>query len=287
METFELRYFTAVAATENIHRAAEAVAVSPASLSKAIARLENELGVKLFERIRRNIRLTHDGRLLQERAAAILRLEEATRVELQGGRAGLTVRIAGPEILLAQAGPAVAQAVLAQHPKARFRFYTASEEEAERAVVTGEAQLGVTTGTIASKLTAKKMFEVEFKTVVGRGHPLFSAAKAGKTVPVENVLQHAFVSPDRPIMGLIGKRQSPDGWRDDKFPRRIAYVADSLKLVEELVTRGDAVAYLPDYFVARIDAVALKISGCPYACTQTARLFAKDPAAAGWMHRLF
>ena len=43
MEIYELRYFLAVAESENMQRAAKAIHVSPPSLSKAIARLEEEL----------------------------------------------------------------------------------------------------------------------------------------------------------------------------------------------------------------------------------------------------
>ncbi|MCX6126924.1 MAG: LysR family transcriptional regulator, partial [Proteobacteria bacterium] len=75
METFELKYFLGVARSENVNLASKTLAVSPGSLSKAIARLESELGVKLFSRIGRNIRLTAEGRHLLERASEILRLE--------------------------------------------------------------------------------------------------------------------------------------------------------------------------------------------------------------------
>src|SRR5271155_2109038 len=84
MEIFELRYFLEVAKVENIHRASEKSRVSPGSLSKAIARLEAELEVKLFSRAGRNIRLTDQGRLLRMRAAQLLQLEEAARVEIGG-----------------------------------------------------------------------------------------------------------------------------------------------------------------------------------------------------------
>lgn len=287
METYELRYFNAVAATQNVHRAAEALSVSPGSLSKAISRLEDELGVKLFDRIRRNIRLTSDGRILQERAAAILQLEEATRIELQGGHASFQVRLVGPEILLARVGPTLARDVRRDFPKARFNFQARTEHEVECAITSGDAHIGLTTGDIPHGVTSKRLFDVAFQTCVGRGHPLFKHAKAGAVVPVAQVLQHAFVSPDRPIMGLIGKRQSPDGWRDDKFPRRIDYVAGSLQLLEELVVHGDAVAYLPDYYAQQIPVAVLQISGCPYSCTQTAKLIARAPEQAAWLRRLF
>lgn len=287
METYELRYFVAVAKTENIHRAATAMSVSPGSLSKAIARLETELGVKLFDRIRREIKLTSDGRLLQQRASTILQLEEAARIEIQGGRAGFQVRFAGPEILLARSGVGITREIRKRHAEAKFTFIPCTEADADRAVVNGDAHLGLTTADISSELSVKKLFRVSFKTCVGATHPLFKAAKSGKNLPISEVLGYDFVCPDKPIMGLVGKYQSTDGWRDDKFPRRIGYVADSLQLVQELVVSGNAVAYLPDYYVEQIQVATLSISDCPYSCNQTVKLFARDPKRTSWLNHLF
>jgi DNA-binding transcriptional LysR family regulator len=287
METFELRYFSAVAATENVHRAAVQLAVSPGALSKAIARLESELGLKLFERAGRNIRLTAEGRILQQRAATILRLEEAARIELQGGRTSFQVRIAGPEILLAKAAPELTAAIRARNREARFVLVAATEADTERLVLTGEAQLGLTTGDPGREVEAKRLFDVRFQTCAGRGHPLHKAAKAGRTLPIAEVLEHGFVSPSQPILGATGRRQSVDGWRDDRFPRRVDYLADSLQVVQELVVQGLALAYLPDYYAEQLPVAALAISGCPYTCAQTAKLIARDPEQAGWLKQLF
>ncbi len=81
--------------------------------------------------------------------------------------------------------------------------------------------------------------------------------------------------------------QVPDGWRDDIFPRRIGFVTSSLKLIEDLVSAGMAIAYLPDYLVAKIQALPLKISGCPYTCRQDIKLVAKNPRDVGWLTELF
>src|SRR5258708_33483898 len=81
MEIFELRYFLGVAQTENIHRASERLRVSPGSLSKAVSRIEEELGARLFSREGRAIRLTDQGRYLKSKAIEILRLEESARSE--------------------------------------------------------------------------------------------------------------------------------------------------------------------------------------------------------------
>lgn len=62
LELSELQYFRAVANLEHVTKAAQELHVSQPNLSNAITRLENKLGVKLFERTRGKIRLTDIGR---------------------------------------------------------------------------------------------------------------------------------------------------------------------------------------------------------------------------------
>lgn len=95
------------------------------------------------------------------------------------------------------------------------------------------------------------------------------------------------MSPSLPILGEIGQRPSLDGWRDDKFQRIVAYRTTSLKLIEDLVSAGRAIAYLPDYLATQMGATALKITGCPYSCTQSIRLVARAKPEIGWIHQLF
>lgn len=287
METFELRYFLAVANAGNVNHAAKKAAVSPGSLSKAVAKLESELGVKLFERVGRRIEITAQGRFLQGRAAEILRLEETTRSDLLGRDASVQIRIAGAELLLARFGPVLVDAVGGILAKSTFEFVETDCTDAQRRVERNDVHLGLVTDDVLVGLSSKKIFEAKFQTCIGPAHPLFKLAKSKKIIPVEEVLKYSFVSSDRQILGKIGAKQSSDGWRDDKFPRRIGFITSNLQLLRELVMGGKAVAYLPDYFVESIGAYPMEISGCPYTCKQTVRMVAKNPKSIGWLHQLF
>ena len=124
MEIFELRYFLAVAQNENIHRASEALNISPGSLSKAISRLEDELGISLFYKQGRNIRLTPEGTALKKRASLIVQLEEDTKVELGGQKGTLNVVISAEEILHTHFGISLAEKTQKHFSQARFQFWT-------------------------------------------------------------------------------------------------------------------------------------------------------------------
>ena len=95
MELRHLRYFVAVAEEENVTRAAARLHVSQPPLTRQIHDLEEELGVSLFERTGRSIRLTDAGRLFLEETRNILaRLDESiARVKAEARRGCLSLRI--------------------------------------------------------------------------------------------------------------------------------------------------------------------------------------------------
>ena len=68
MELRVLRYFLTVAQQENITRAAEILHVTQPTLSRQLAQIEEELGIRLFERGKRKIVLTNEGILICRRA---------------------------------------------------------------------------------------------------------------------------------------------------------------------------------------------------------------------------
>ena len=68
MELRVLQYFLVVAREENITRAASLLHITQPTLSRQLMQMEEELGVRLFERGRHSIHLTEDGMLLRRRA---------------------------------------------------------------------------------------------------------------------------------------------------------------------------------------------------------------------------
>ena len=82
MEIRVLHYFLTVAREESITKASEVLHITQPTLSRQLSQMEEELGVKLFERGTRKIKLTNEGILLKRRAEEILQLVDKTEKEL-------------------------------------------------------------------------------------------------------------------------------------------------------------------------------------------------------------
>jgi len=83
MELNEIRYFVTACETLNFTRAAEMCGISTPAMTRAIKKLETELGGQLFRRERRLTHLTDLGRLMQRRLSEALEAAEAAKAEAE------------------------------------------------------------------------------------------------------------------------------------------------------------------------------------------------------------
>ena len=89
MEFRQLKYFLAVADEGHITKAAQRLNITQPPLSQQIILLENELGVQLFQRSKKQVVLTEAGRALQNRAEQIMSLMKTAVDEVQEAADGL------------------------------------------------------------------------------------------------------------------------------------------------------------------------------------------------------
>ncbi len=144
MELRVLRYFLAVAREENITRAAEQLHVTQPTLSRQIADLEAELGVKLFTRGNHNIVLTEDGMLMKRRAQEILLLADRTKrdflckEELAG-----TITIGSGEFLSTRILTDSMAAFRKRYPLVRYEVYSGNADNIRENVECGFLDMGL------------------------------------------------------------------------------------------------------------------------------------------------
>lgn len=140
-----LEHVLALAHHGSYARAARALHVSQPTLSRSIAGLEAELGVRIFDRGRAGVAPTVFGRILLERGAALLADEAGLRREIQqlaGLEAGELVVGAGPFSAEISVGRAMTR-FLAKHPHVRARIARSDPEQIVRDVLAARCDLGV------------------------------------------------------------------------------------------------------------------------------------------------
>jgi LysR family transcriptional regulator, transcription activator of glutamate synthase operon len=82
MELLQLKYFYEVAQSEHLTQTSEKLHVSSPSLSMTISKLEESLGVRLFDHVGRNIRLNEYGKLFYQRVTRVLNEIENAKLEI-------------------------------------------------------------------------------------------------------------------------------------------------------------------------------------------------------------
>ena len=141
-----LRYFVAVARTGSIRKASEELHVASSALSRQIAKLEDELGMALFDRLPNGLQLTKAGEVTLRHARATLDDFEVLKGELgelAGNMTGL-VRIASLDSLLVHFLPEQIHAFREKHSKVDFRIQSGQHHRVAQLVAGGEADFGIT-----------------------------------------------------------------------------------------------------------------------------------------------
>lgn len=145
MEIRVLRYFLTVVREEGINRAAEVLHITQPTLSRQLSQLEDELGVKLFNRGARKISLTSEGILLRRRAEEILSLVDRTEKELieQDEQVEGRIAIGGGVLSAMQVLPELIARFRESYPLVGFDIYTGNADLVKEQMEKGLIDIGV------------------------------------------------------------------------------------------------------------------------------------------------
>ena len=147
MELRVLNYFVATAQELNMTRAAQKLLVSQPALSRQIADLEDELGVKLFNRQPRHLTLTPAGQYLYEQAKEILTLASKTKSNLQSSAViSGDLTIAAGESFAMQRLMNIVSNIIRDYPTVKIHILSGDYEFAERRLDTGAVDFAVIIG---------------------------------------------------------------------------------------------------------------------------------------------
>ena len=145
MEIRVLRYFLTVVREESITKASEVLHITQPTLSRQLAQMEEDIGVKLFDRGTRKIKLTNEGILLRRRAEEILQLVDKTEKELveQEEQVEGKISIGCGEIAAVQFLPKIIESFRQKYPRVTFDIFTATADLVKEQMDKGLLDIGL------------------------------------------------------------------------------------------------------------------------------------------------
>jgi len=242
MEMHQLRYVVAVARARNFSRAAEQCHVSQPSLSQQIQKLEEELGERLFDRMKREVKLTAHGEAFLPRALRILEEVDLARREASDAHRLLRGRlIVG---VLPTIAPYLLPAVLGDFAK-RFPGVEIVVEEETTALLLKlanecEIDFGVASRPIQDRrMEVKDLFTEELRLALPPRHPLTRK----RTVRLADLEKEPFI-----VMKeghCLGDQVLNFCERRDLKPT-ISFRSAQLETIQALVHSGVGISLVPE-----------------------------------------
>ncbi|TMU94137.1 LysR family transcriptional regulator [Streptomyces sp. DASNCL29] len=254
--TPRLAQFAAVARHEHVTRAAQELGVPQSTLSRAMVRLEEDLGVSLFARRGRTVALTPAGRTFLrsvERALAeVDRAAESVRADADPG-AGL-VSFGFLHTLGTETVPGLIRSFRVDHPRVRFQLVQNYGEAMIERMRAGGLDLCLTAPVPdAPDLVARRLDEQRLRLVVPDDHRLAGRRR----IRLAEAASELFVTLE-PGYGL--RRITDALCAEAGFTPRIAFEGEEAETLRGLVAAGLGVALLPPPAVPRPGVAELTVT---------------------------
>ncbi|MFS1303578.1 LysR family transcriptional regulator [Streptosporangium longisporum] len=286
MELQQMRYVVAVAETSNFTRAAERCLVVQSALSHQIARLERELGAKLFERTSRRVRLTPAGAAFLPAARQALEAADRARAEVAAATGEIRGRLAVGAIPTVAAVdlPTALKRFHLLHRQVRISLRSGASEELIEGVRQGTldaAFLGLPVGVRPRGVSGHELARGELVAAVAPGHPLAGRAR----VDLRELSDEPFV--DFPP-GTAARIQTDEAFTAAGVRREVAFEVTNMDFMARLIRQGLGIGMLPAAFVPELpDLPVLRVRDAPARMEHLIwSRFPPSPAAAAFLSLL-
>jgi DNA-binding transcriptional LysR family regulator len=245
-DLYELKLFHLVAEHRNFTRAGQAAGLTQSAITRQIQGMEAKLGLKLFDRSTRHVRLTPEGAALHARSGAILAEVDSALLALRGKSALLprTLRVGVSRTVGLAYLPGFFRAFQRKFPKVQLQVSHERSDFILAAVESGELDAGIVSPPphLPRTLEAAHRFDDEFVLIV----PPRSAVKASQPLPAKQVGE-VFNSQ----RWLLITRQSNTGKRlqvwlkDAGLCLEPSIEADNFDFIVNLVSLGLGISLVP------------------------------------------
>ena len=259
MEIRVLKYFLTVVREESITKAAEVLHITQPTLSRQLAQLEEEIGVKLFDRGTRKISLTDEGMLLRRRAEEIIDLSDKTIRELLTREEQVegVVSIGGGELGAMEQVVELCGTFQRKYPRVRFDIYTATADVVKERVERGNLDIGI----LLEPIDIEKFEYIRF---AGREQWVVLMRKNDPLAQFDTIHAEQLESLPLILPRRLNVRSELANWFGDRFAQlNIAYTGNLTTNTALIVQKGYGYAIVVDGslpFGERADVVSRPLS---------------------------
>lgn len=233
------RYIDAVARTGSIRKAAEALFITPSALDRRVQDLEQELGVELFERHARGMRLTSAGEIFVHHVRAQQADFERVRTEiehLKGLRRG-KVSVAASQALAFSVLPEAINQFRASNPGVSFAINIADHSAVIRSLREFAADLGVVYNMPnAADVTPLLQIEQRLCAVMAADHPLCAL----NMVRMKDCVAYPLALPDA---SLRGRALLESFFAKSSLKPRAVLESNSFEMLRHFVRSNHAITF--------------------------------------------
>ena len=243
MELRQLRYFVEVAEREHVSEAAEHLHIAQSAISRQIARLEEELGVMLFEKAGRNIQLTPVGKIFLIHARTAIKAIEYAKYQIEeflDPEHG-TIKIGFPTSLSTYFLPTIISAFKNEQPNIAFHLKQGSYSFLMESVKNREIGLAFL-GPVPTKdpeIDGHILFTENVSALLPITHPLADK----KSLRLSDLRQDPFVLFPK---GYVLHTLAIDACKQAGFTPIVASEGEDMDSIKGLVSAGVGVSLLPD-----------------------------------------
>lgn len=240
MELQQLRYAVAIAEEQSFTRAAQRCFVVQSALSRQIKSLESELGVRLFARTSRKVKVTPAGEAFVKQARLCLQAAERAKASAAAAhgqiRGSLTIGVI-PTVTAVDIA-AVLGAFRRSYPEVGVHVRTGGSDEFLRRIAAGQLDVGVlglAEGVTPRGVQTRELSQERLVAVLSEGHRLAGRRR----LRLKDLADEPFV--DFPE-GSSGREQSDLAFDRARLRREVSFEVNTADLLTGLVRQGLGVA---------------------------------------------
>ncbi|MFB6363439.1 LysR family transcriptional regulator [Paenibacillus elgii] len=240
MELQQLRYFQTVARLEHMTQAAEELNITQPALSRTISRLEEDIGVPLFERKGRHIRLNPYGEIfLAHLERSFLELDQAKKkINDMAQLENRSVSIATTNVSIF---PSLVSSFLRQYPDIRIRQYLRSDINMYQLLEQGEIDMCISSEPIEGPdIQWDPLFSEELLLLVPREERFVHRQE----IRLMEVASEKFISSNTSY--------DSSNWleklcRQAGFAPKISFEGNDSVAIGEMVSLGLGISFIPEH----------------------------------------